>query len=129
MNYHSSLKKTVAGLYTKTAVLDLESKIDSCMEIFISQMRKRTQQDDMAHLDMSSWVHLFSFDCLGELNVSKMFGFMERGGDFNGMIKGSDRILIKTGLVSGSSVLAVKMKLLTPMIVRTSSLAAVDTMD
>ena len=99
------------------------------MEVFINQMRKRTQQGDLTNLDMSSWVHFFCFDCLGELNVSKMFGFMERGVDLNGMIEGSDRILIKTGLVSTSNIVAVKGASLTPMIVRTSPFASVDTMD
>jgi hypothetical protein len=43
-----------------------------------------------------------------------MFGFMESGKDFNGMIEGSDRILIITGLVSRSSVLSENGRL-TPM--------------
>nr|AVY05537.1 cytochrome P450 monooxygenase [Nodulisporium sp.] len=98
VDYHSSLKKVVGGLYTKAAVLDLESKIDFCMKVFVDQMRSRTQGVNPTNVDVSLWVHLFCFDCLGELNVSKMFGFMEKGEDFNGMIKGSDRILIMTGL-------------------------------
>jgi hypothetical protein len=55
--------------------------------------------DGTTRLDMSLWIHLFAFDCLGELNASKKFGFLESGQDINGLIDGSDRILIKTGFV------------------------------
>lgn len=106
----------IGGLYTKAAVVELEPKIDLCMKMFIDQMRKQTHEINPTNLDISLWVHLFSFDCLGELNVSKTFGFMETGKDFNGMIEGSDRILAITGLVSidthqGSVLLANKVLL------------------
>lgn len=102
VSYHSSLKKVIGGLYTKAAVLDLESKIDTCVEMFTNQLRKRTQDDGPTNVDMSLWVHLFAFDCLGELNVSKKFGYLDTGRDFNGFIEGSDKVLIKTGLVGHS---------------------------
>ncbi|CAG8900566.1 unnamed protein product [Penicillium egyptiacum] len=100
VNYHSSLKKVIGGLYTKAAVLGLESKIDTCVEMFTNQLRNRTRDDGPTNVDMSLWVHLFAFDCLGELNVSKKFGYLDTGRDFNGFIEGSDKVLIKTGLSS-----------------------------
>ena len=84
------------------------------MEVFLNHMRKRTQKVNPTNLDMSLWVHLFSFDCLGELNISKMFGFMEGGEDFEGMIEASDRELLATGLVSRSSVFSMKGTFLKP---------------
>ncbi|XDG03463.1 hypothetical protein ABKA04_003078 [Annulohypoxylon sp. FPYF3050] len=105
VNYHSSLKKVIGGLYTKAAVGELEPKIDLCMKMFIDQMRNQTHEINSTNLDISLWVHLFSFDCLGELNVSKTFGFMETGKDFNGMIEGSDRILAITGLYAQAPLL------------------------
>ncbi|PHH64517.1 hypothetical protein CDD81_4296 [Ophiocordyceps australis] len=105
VKYHSSLKKVIGGLYTKTAVLDLESKIDTCVEMFANQLRNRTRNDGPTNVDMSLWVHLFSFDCLGELNVSEKFGFLDAGRDFNGLIQGSDKILFKTGLLGQAPIL------------------------
>lgn len=99
VGYHSNLKKVIGGLYTKNAVLSLEPSIDYCTRLLTSELSKRTHASGPTRLDMSLWVHLYCFDSLGEINVSKMFGFMEKGADFNGMIDGSDRILIKTGLV------------------------------
>ncbi|OQD61524.1 hypothetical protein PENPOL_c016G07209 [Penicillium polonicum] len=112
VSYHSSLKKVIGGLYTKAAVLDLESKIDTCVEMFTNQLRKRTQDDGPTNVDMSLWVHLFAFDCLGELNVSKKFGYLDTGRDFNGFIEGSDKVLIKTGLFGQAPFLQVIRKLI-----------------
>ena len=99
IDYHSSLKKVIGGLYTKTAVRNLEPKIDACVEMFVEKMRELAGQGHSTAVDMSLWVHLFSFDCLGELNVSRKFGFLESGKDINGMIQRSDNLLIMTGLV------------------------------
>ncbi|TRX98039.1 hypothetical protein FHL15_001249 [Xylaria flabelliformis] len=105
VKYHSSLKKRVGGLYTKAAVLRLEPKIDGCVSMFTRKIEALVPKDATIRLDMSLWVHLFAFDCLGELNVSKKFGFLESGRDINGMIEGSDRALIKTGLYAQSPIL------------------------
>jgi hypothetical protein len=100
VNYHSSLKKTVGGLYTKAAVLGLEPTIDECVTSFTQKISSLIQGSEPTRLDMSSWVHFFAFDCLGELNASKKFGFLQKGQDIDGMIAGSDHVLIKTGFVS-----------------------------
>lgn len=100
--YHSSLKKTIGCLYTKTAVLGLEPKITDCVQSFTHRIKALTSNGPTA-LDVSSWVHFFTFDCLGELNASKQFGFLESGRDIKGMIEASDRILFKTGLVRAPS--------------------------
>ncbi|KAI0010205.1 benzoate 4-monooxygenase cytochrome P450 [Xylariaceae sp. FL0662B] len=131
VNYHSSLKKTIAGLYTKTAVLDLEPKIDACVKLFTDQMKKLTRESGPTDLDMSLWVHLFSFDCLGELNVSKKFGFLQSGKDINRMIEKSDRLLIMTGLYAQAPVLLFIQRIMeaiwgmrktNPILIYTSSL-------
>ncbi|KAI0399660.1 benzoate 4-monooxygenase cytochrome P450 [Xylaria palmicola] len=105
VNYHSNLKKTVGGLYTKAAVLGLEPKIEECVRLFTQKMETLVSGESGTRLDMSQWVHLFAFDCLGELNASQKFGFLESGRDIQGMIEGSDRILIKTGLFAQAPIL------------------------
>ena len=34
-----------------------------------------------SRIDMSLWLHLYAFDCLGEVNVSRKFPFLECGKD------------------------------------------------
>ncbi|THV48370.1 hypothetical protein BGAL_0252g00020 [Botrytis galanthina] len=104
VQYHSTLKKNIAGLYTKTAVLDLEPRIDSCVELFVNRISELSSNGHV-NLDMSLWPHLYAFDCLGEINVSKKFGFLESGTDVRGMIAAADRILHMTGLYAQAPML------------------------
>ena len=97
-SYHASLKRNIAGLYTKVAVRDFEEPIDRCTALFMDQL-SNIAKDGPATLNMSLWLHLYAFDCLGEINVSKRFGFLETGTDVRGMIAAADRILHMTGLV------------------------------
>ncbi|KAF2971588.1 hypothetical protein GQX73_g1920 [Xylaria multiplex] len=101
---HLSLKRNIGGLYTKAAVKDFESKIDSCVKLFIQQLADRTK-DGAARLDMSLWLHLFAFDCLSEVNVSKKLGFLESGKDVNDIIKSSDKIFYLVGLLTQAPIL------------------------
>lgn len=98
VDWHSFLKKTIGALYTKSAALGLEPRIDACTRLFTEQMRSLTKTDT-SNVDIASWVHFFTFDCLGDINVSKRFGFLEKRRDVNGMIARSDAILAMTGLV------------------------------
>ena len=59
----------------------------------------RLSEDGLVVLDMSLWLHFFAFDCLGEINVSKKYGFLENGQDVRGMIAAADRIFHMVGLV------------------------------
>ena len=77
---------------------DFESSIDSCIHLFLQRL-KESSQDGIHTLDMSLWLHLFAYDCLGEINISKKFGFMEKGRDVDGMIQAADKIFWMVGLV------------------------------
>ena len=99
MNYHASLKRNIANLYTKTAVREFESKVDSCTMLLVSKLSDLIKNDNR-RVDVALWLHLYAFDCLGEINVSRKFDFLESGSDVRGMISAADRILHMTGLVS-----------------------------
>ncbi|KAH9908161.1 benzoate 4-monooxygenase cytochrome P450 [Xylariomycetidae sp. FL2044] len=105
VNYHASLKRRVATLYTKSAAQSLEPKIDDCVSLFTQKIREHVSSGNTAPLDMSSWAHFFAFDCLGELNVSRKFGFLESGRDIRGMIDATDKVLSKTGFYAQAPIL------------------------
>ena len=98
MNYHSTLKKNIVNLYSKTAIREFESKLDICTMLFVSKFSEIAKYDDK-RVDMALWLHLYAFDSLAQINVSKNFGFIERGTDVNGMISATGRILHMTALV------------------------------
>ncbi|KAI0191915.1 cytochrome P450 oxidoreductase [Astrocystis sublimbata] len=101
---HAMLRRNIGGLYTKAAVAGFEAKIDSCVTLFMEQLKNRTQAGP-AQIDMSLWLHLLAFDCLGEINVSKKLGFLENGSDMNGFIGASDKIFYIVGLFTQAPIL------------------------
>ncbi|KAJ2983966.1 hypothetical protein NUW58_g6157 [Xylaria curta] len=101
---HAALRRNIGGLYTKAAVADFESKIDDCVMLFMKQLTNRTRIEP-AKLDMSLWLHLLAFDCLGEINVSKKLGLLETGRDVNGFIETSDKIFYIVGLFTQAPIL------------------------
>lgn len=101
IGYHSQLKRNINLLYTKVGVKDFEPKIDECITTFVDQIHKR-YENGQSTFDMSRWLHFWAFDCLGELNVSRKFGFLETGEDVRGMIATADHVLEMTGLVGES---------------------------
>lgn len=86
------------SLYTKSAVLDLEPRIDDSIKVFVRRLMGLTSNGP-TEIDLSLWVHFFAFDCLGDINLSKRFGFLESGKDVRNMIGTADKILHMTGLV------------------------------
>lgn len=95
---HAILRRNIGGLYTKAAVKDFELQIDSCVELFLGRLADWTEPGS-AKLDMSFWLHLFAYDCLSAINVSKRLGFLETARDVNNTIKSADRIFYMVGLV------------------------------
>ncbi|KAI2768408.1 benzoate 4-monooxygenase cytochrome P450 [Daldinia loculata] len=101
---HATLKRNIGGLYTKSAVKDFEPQVDSCIDLFMRQLADKTR-DGPVTLDMSVWLHLFAYDCLSEINVSKKLGFLERGQDVGGTIESSDKIFFMVGLFTQAPIL------------------------
>ncbi|KAG8159162.1 hypothetical protein KVR01_010823 [Diaporthe batatas] len=95
---HATLKRNIGGLYTRTAVKDFEPNIDRCVSLFLGQLAERTKPNGHVTLDMSLWLHLYAFDCLSAVNLSKPLGFLESGQDVKSMIGSADQIFVLVGL-------------------------------
>ncbi|KAF1973121.1 benzoate 4-monooxygenase cytochrome P450 [Bimuria novae-zelandiae CBS 107.79] len=104
VEYHSKLKRTIGSIFSQSAVIELESKIDATLDLFLDQILKRTAKGSCT-LDMSLWPHLFAFDALGDLTLSHRFGFLESGTDVRNMIATADKIYDMTGLFGQSPLL------------------------
>ncbi|KAJ5777243.1 pisatin demethylase [Penicillium odoratum] len=83
--FHREQKRPVANAYSMTALLELEASIDSCTQIFVSQLRKSA--DRKASVDLGAWLQYYAFDVVGELTFAKKLGFLEEGRDIDGMIE------------------------------------------
>ncbi|KUI58928.1 Pisatin demethylase [Cytospora mali] len=101
---HATLRRNIGALYTKTAVKDFEPRVDSCVDLFLTQLADRTIEGP-TNLDMSTWLHLYAYDCLVEVNVSKKLGLLEQGHDVEGFIASADKIFHMVGLFTQAPVL------------------------
>ena len=84
-----------------TAVMAFEPGVDRCISLFADRIRSfSNKESEAASFDASAWLQYFAFDALGELNFSKQLGFLRRGVDVNGLIKGADEMIRYVSLAS-----------------------------
>ncbi|KAJ5962596.1 pisatin demethylase [Penicillium viridicatum] len=83
--FHRDQKRPVANAYSMTSLLELEPAVDSCSEIFMSQLSKFADQN--APVDLGIWLQYYAFDVVGEFTFAKKLGFLEEGKDIDGMIE------------------------------------------
>lgn len=81
-----------------TAITELESLVDSCVQMFLSKLQ--SSASEKTPLEIDAWLQYYSFDCLGSLSFSQDVGFLSSGSDFGLMINAVDRIFDYVALVS-----------------------------
>jgi hypothetical protein len=114
---HQTLKRPVANAYSLSALVSFESRVDSTMEVFCTQLKERFV-DKQQVCDLGKWLQMFAFDVIGELTFSKRLGFLESGEDVNGVMAGIWNTFKQTSLVRITPhVLFVSVLLVEPSVV------------
>ncbi|KAJ9204907.1 hypothetical protein DTO166G4_7697 [Paecilomyces variotii] len=90
--YHRDQKRSVANAYSMTSLLELEPAVDSCTEIFLSQLHRLA--DSKTPVDLGMWLQYYAFDVVGEFTFSKKLGFLQEGRDVDDMIKAIEGMLL-----------------------------------
>lgn len=62
--FHRDQKRPVASAYSMTSLLELESAVDSCTEIFRSRLQEFA--DKQRPIDLGTWLQYYAFDVVGE---------------------------------------------------------------
>lgn len=94
--FHRDQKRPVANAYSMTSLLELEPAIDSCTQIFTSQLGKFANQK--TPVDLGTWLQYYAFDVVGDVTFAKKLGFLEEGRDIDGMIEAIQGILVYASL-------------------------------
>lgn len=85
---HSAGRRIVQSMYSMSSVISCEPKIDNCMKLFLQRMTEYAESGEP--IELEKWTQYYAFDAIGELYLSKMFGFMEKRGDFGGYMEALD---------------------------------------
>ncbi|KAI2610584.1 cytochrome P450 [Hypoxylon sp. NC1633] len=78
---HAALRRSVANVFTPTAVLDHEKSTDETIADLLGVMSRKT------HFDLSSMLLWFTMDAAGRFSFSEPFGCLQAEGDASGSIK------------------------------------------
>ena len=81
---HRFLRGRVAAQYTMSSILPMEPFIQQVMDKLWSKFRKFAIAGQA--IDMSKWVHYFTFDVVGELAMGGELGFLAEGKDVDGIM-------------------------------------------
>ncbi|KAB8230873.1 cytochrome P450 [Aspergillus alliaceus] len=83
--FHREQKRPIASAYSLGSILEMESAIDSCTEIFQSQIQRLAQTK--TPIDFGMWLQYYAFDVVGEITFAQKLGFLEQGQDVDNMIE------------------------------------------
>ena len=84
-NVHRMMKRPIANIYSMSNLVSFEPYVDSTMGYFFERLEELFV-DKGRKLDLGHWLQLFAFDVMGEMTFSKRFGFLEKGGDIEGLL-------------------------------------------
>jgi hypothetical protein len=95
-DYHRELKKPVANAFSLTTLLTNEPAVDSCTNLLIEKLS--AYADASTPVDFGEWLQFYTFDVVGEITFAKKLGFLEKGGDVDGMIQAIEDLLVGISL-------------------------------
>ncbi|KAI8692462.1 hypothetical protein NCS56_00003100 [Fusarium sp. Ph1] len=93
---HAHHRREIASAYSMTSLVELEPMVDKCVETMCDQFRGLAGQ--RKSLDIAKWLQFYAFDVIGQITLSRPFGFMQEGKDVQGCISKLERYLIHGAL-------------------------------
>lgn len=89
---HIAIRKKLAGLYTMSSLIKMESQVDECIDVIETRFRELARAG--IALDLQQWMQCYAFDVIGNITVAKRFGFLDTGRDDSNIILSLDFFLI-----------------------------------
>ncbi|KAK1570169.1 cytochrome P450 [Colletotrichum navitas] len=87
---HRRMRRPVANLYSLTNLMSFEPVITSTMQHLFVRLDELFL-DKKVDVDLFQWIQYYMFDVLGQVTFSKELGFLDKGGDVEGVIENNWR--------------------------------------
>ncbi|KAI2477912.1 CypX Cytochrome P450 [Pyrenophora tritici-repentis] len=88
---HAERRRIVNQVYSMSNIIQLEDSVDKCVQMLMEKLAESATRTTA--IDISQWFQWYSFDVIGELFFSRMFGFLEGAYDHGGNIHALDLLI------------------------------------
>ncbi|OJJ68595.1 hypothetical protein ASPBRDRAFT_199027 [Aspergillus brasiliensis CBS 101740] len=83
---HRRMRRPIANLYSISNLTNFEPLVLSTMQYFFARLDELFTDRDQV-VDFGQWLQFFTFDVMGEVTFSRRLGFLEKGGDIEGVME------------------------------------------
>ncbi|KIW89913.1 uncharacterized protein Z519_09342 [Cladophialophora bantiana CBS 173.52] len=88
---HAERRKYVNAVYSMSTILESETYIDACTDVFLENMARFAETG--SKINFGEWIQWYTFDVIGELFFGHQFGFMRDAHDYGQYIQSLDTLL------------------------------------
>ncbi|KAL2013538.1 hypothetical protein VTN00DRAFT_1063 [Thermoascus crustaceus] len=88
---HTFRRRMINSIFSMSQVREAECYIDNATQMFMKRMGQFADSGEV--FDLSPWLHMYTFDVIGELFFGRMFGFLNEGKDIGGYMGAIDIFL------------------------------------
>lgn len=99
--YHAMMRRCVANAFSMSSIVHYEARVNETSRVFLAETERR-HADTGKPLDFTFWLQLFAFDVITEITYSKTLGFVEKGGDIEGILAGLEKWFCYVGPVGNA---------------------------
>ncbi|KAJ5132532.1 hypothetical protein N7448_006690 [Penicillium atrosanguineum] len=96
-DFHASIKRPISAAYSMSTLTEFEPFVDTIIHTLFRRLDEFAAQRKVC--DISAWLQYYAFDVIGELTFSKSLGFLEKGGDVDGIITALEHMLDYSGKI------------------------------
>ncbi|CAG8940296.1 unnamed protein product [Penicillium salamii] len=96
-NFHASIKRPISSAYSMSTLTEFEPFVDKTIHTLFGKLDEFVSEAKVC--DISAWLQYYAFDVIGELTFSKPLGFLEKGGDIDGIIIALEQMLDYSGKI------------------------------
>ncbi|KAJ6115575.1 hypothetical protein N7523_005992 [Penicillium sp. IBT 18751x] len=96
-DFHTSIKRPISAAYSMSTLTEFEPFVDTIIHTLFRRLDEFVVQGKVC--DISAWLQYYAFDVIGEMTFSKPLGFLEKGGDVDGVISALEHMLDYSGKI------------------------------
>ncbi|KAJ5749213.1 Cytochrome P450 [Penicillium nucicola] len=95
--FHAAIKRPISSAYSMSTLTEFEPFVDKTISTLFKKLDGFVESGSVC--DIAAWLQYYAFDVIGELTFSKPLGFLDKGGDVDGIIVALEHMLDYSGKI------------------------------